>query len=141
MQAYNGRQEAKMRSEALKPSPAYGVPPSQGAAADRGGPPMGYPGAGMYDGSYAGGMGGYSGYAMPMDGYGAYGGMQQMGGSGYDAYGSYGSYGMGGGYYDQQGYGGGGYYDQQGYGGPPPGQYQQQGPPGPPGQGQYPPGY
>ena len=94
MQGYNGRQEAKMRSEALKPQPGPSYPPPQesskasasmarappgpsydmppGANPGYGAPPQmqGYPYPGMEYGGYP---------AMPMYGYGGYPGMGQHG--------------------------------------------------------------
>jgi len=104
MQAYNSRQEAKMRSEALKPTTTY--PPRQAGkpGMGRGGLPMGPPGmeahpgiqqgypmeySAMQGGYYYGGMdqfGGYNPAAMGMGGvYGPYGG---MGGGGVDGSGA-----------------------------------------------------
>ena len=134
MQAYNGRQEAKMRSEALKP-PAQQYPGATGAG--RGA--EGFAGAGAGMDAARGGMAGYpeqmanmSAFAGPagaaaMGAQGYYGGMADfsgygaamgmgMAGMGMGAYGM-GAYGMGGGYQDamrgqmegQAPYSGGGY--------------------------------
>jgi hypothetical protein len=91
MQAYNGRQEAKMRSEALKPPSnqfSSGMRPDMGKGGDgRGGYPEGmnsaFAAAGMA-GGYPYGMdfGAYGGMGMPGMGYGAYGGYPNMGGVG-----------------------------------------------------------
>jgi HMG (high mobility group) box len=83
---YNGRQEAKMRSEALKPPAAFAGREMKGADARQGGYPdamngmnsMGFQ-AGMASGGYPYGMD-FSGYGMPMGMYG-YGGYP-MGGQG-----------------------------------------------------------
>lgn len=72
---YNGRQEAKMRSEALKPTVApFAGRDMKGAADPRQGYPDGMGGfqAGMAGGGYPYGME-FSGYGMPMGMYG-YGG-------------------------------------------------------------------
>mmetsp|Transcript_23941 Transcript_23941/g.33599 ORF Transcript_23941/g.33599 Transcript_23941/m.33599 type:complete len:341 (+) Transcript_23941:1594-2616(+) len=116
MQAYNGRQEAKMRSEALKP-PSYGGLPAGGAGQAGG---KGVPGGAGAAGGGAGadnkmpggfpdqmaamnpamggmGAGGYNPYAG-MD-LSAYGGMAQqhmgMAGGMYNPYGAYGMAGAG----------------------------------------------
>lgn len=83
MAEYNSRQEAKMRSEALKPAPVY---PRDIAKGDRSG---GYD-MGMSSSFGGGGMGqgGYSpygmdfSYGMSMGMYGGYGGYPGMGGGG-----------------------------------------------------------
>jgi HMG (high mobility group) box len=90
MQTYNGRQEAKMRSEALKPPAAYpgGMPQDKPVAN------MGYPdgmqgmssafssGAMAQQGYPYGGME-FGGYGMSMGGmYNPYGGYPAMGGGG-----------------------------------------------------------
>jgi hypothetical protein len=97
MQAYNGRQEAKMRSEAMKAPVTYATSSVPGGPPVRG--PDGYPvdmargPAGIYADQMAGmsafnpgGAGGYGPYGG-MD-YGGYGAM------GYGAMGAYGGYGM-----------------------------------------------
>jgi len=144
MQAYNGRQEAKMRLEVKMPPINY-PPPSMGMS--RG--PEGYPGPhpdmgrgppGMY-GDQMGGMPPPYSPAGP-GGYVPYGGMEYggYGGMGYGGMGGYGGYGMvppqgppgiedpgysRGGAYGGMGMMGGGYQAQMmGYGGggpPPPG--------------------
>ena len=71
MQTYNGRQEAKMRSEALKPPVSYGaMPPGPSSMPPdvRGPPayadPRGPSGYDMSGGAYGGSMGaGYGGYS------------------------------------------------------------------------------
>lgn len=94
---YNGRQEAKMRSEALKPPPAFAGREMK-AGDGRPGYPEGMNGmnfnpamaAGGGGGGYPYGMEGFSGYGMPggmpmgMYGYGGYPGMggQGMAGGG-----------------------------------------------------------
>ena len=101
MQAYNGRQEAKMRSEALKPPVSYAVPSGVGPAG-RG--PEGYPGGpgdmSRGPGPYAGQMGDMSGFGNPAAaGAGGYYGGMEFGGygaMGMGAYGmGYGGYAMG----------------------------------------------
>lgn len=152
MQGYNGRQEAKMRSEASKPPASFTGRQDMAKAQDSRMPPGGYPGmdgpAGMNSAFANAGMppGGYPNpYGMEFGGYGM--GMGPM-------YGPYGGYpGMGGGPmgppgHDPMGqrmmdpmagqYGGGGMYGMMGgfqggmmgYGPPPgpPGEYG--GPPG-----------
>lgn len=98
MQAYNGRQEAKMRSEALKAPVTYGGP--GGPPSGRG--PEGYPGAPDMRGGpgpYPGPMGDMSSFGAPGGaGYGPYGGMEfaGYGAMGMGPYGmSYGGYPMG----------------------------------------------
>lgn len=142
---YNGRQEAKMRSEALKPPISFAPRDTKGAD-----PRQSYPEAMNGMGNFQAGMpGGYpygmdfsAGYGMPMGMYG-YGGYP-MGGQGADAmarmggqmppeaaaqYGG-GMYGMMGGGFQggMMGYGGQG----MGYPGQPVEGYDQQGPPMPP---------
>ena len=125
MQTYNGRQEAKMRSEALKPPAVFPGASAAGRGVDHygGGPPPGMePGRGppMYPDQMAtmsafanpssAGMGpaGYSPYgSMDFGGYGAMG----MGGYGMGAYGA--PYGMGG---PQDAMGMGGGMDPSAYG-------------------------
>ena len=159
MQAYNGRQEAKMRSELKNtPAPYSGMPPAPGPMADRplsqypdmrGAPMYGLGPSGSYDSAGYGpaSMGGYA----PTYDYGAYGGMPMSGyGMPEGAYSSYGappmdgppgSYGsmMGGAPYQ----GGMMSYDQYGqpYGQPPMDPPPSSGPPpnGPPPYGSYPP--
>lgn len=137
MQAYNGRQEAKMRSEALKPPVNYAAS-SQGPT--RGGPDVYGPGPDMGRGPpgvYAEQMANMSGFGNPAGGpggYGPYGGMEfggygaAMGMGGYMGYGGYstmgaqgpigGDYGRGGGYGDMSMMGGGGFQgSMMGYGG------------------------
>eukprot|EP00980_Cylindrotheca_fusiformis_P028412 scaffold22599_cov139-Cylindrotheca_fusiformis.AAC.3 len=100
MQAYNGRQEAKMRSEAMKapvtyaPSAVAGGPPGRG--------PDGYPAdmSRAHPAMYPEQMGGMSAFNPGSGGgYGPYGGMDYGGyggmGMGYGAMGGYGGYGMG----------------------------------------------
>lgn len=136
MQTYNGRQEAKMRSEALKPPAAFqghggpggpgaerfgagpGVPPGM-EAAGRGGPggysqeqmaqmsAFGNPGAAAAMGAYGGGNP-YGG----MEGFGGYGAAMGMGAYGMGAYGGYGA--MGG--QEAMGMGGGMGADASAYG-------------------------
>lgn len=145
MQAYNGRQEAKMRSEALKQPVNY---PSQSMGMARG--PEGYPshpdmGRGPPPGMYADQMGSMPPYSPAgMGGYGPYGGMEYggYGGMGYGGMGGYGGYSMGppqgppgmedpnysrGGGYGGMGMMGGGYQGgpppMMGYGGGPPPDY------------------
>lgn len=148
MQAYNGRQEAKMRSEAMKAPVTYAASSVSGGPPGRG--PDGYPAdmsrghPGMYADQMAGmsafnpgGAGGYPPYGG-ME-YGSYGAM----GMGYGAMGGYGGYGMGaqghmgmedpnfarGGGYGGMGMMGGGFQgSMMGYGGnapppPPPPEY------------------
>ncbi|CAB9517134.1 high mobility group [Seminavis robusta] len=83
MQSYNGRQEAKMRSEALKPQ-AYHQGPPRGGRPEAGQPPdprqQPYPDMGSYAG--------YGGYGMDAYGYYGYGG--------YGAYSGYPAGSMGG---------------------------------------------
>jgi hypothetical protein len=92
MQSYNGRQEAKMRSEALKPPAAFpsGMRPEMGGSKAEAGR-SGYPeGMGMNSAFAAAGMpGGYpygmefGGYGMGMGGmYNPYAGYPGMGGGG-----------------------------------------------------------
>lgn len=124
MSDYNGRQELKMRSEALKPAapafsrPEMGKPPPMGGMPD---PSRGYPDpmGGMQPG-FPGAMGG--GYPYGGMEFGAYG--MAMGGM-YAPYGGYPMPGMGmggdmngmGGQMDQRGqYGGGGMYGMMGGG-------------------------
>jgi hypothetical protein len=123
MQTYNGRQEAKMRSEALKPPVQFQGPPG-GSGVARGGPesyPQMPPGVGHPHAHPQGmdprhGMGGYpeqmanmSAFGNPNApgmgapaGYNPYGGMDQFGGYGAMGMGAYGmgayggAYGMGG---------------------------------------------
>lgn len=98
MQAYNCRQEAKMRSEAMK-QPVNYPPPSMGMG--RG--PEGYPshpdmGRGPPPGMYADQMGQMSPYSPAGPGsYMPYGGMEYggYGGMGYGGMGGYGGYSMG----------------------------------------------
>jgi hypothetical protein len=93
MQSYNGRQEAKMRSEALKPPAAF--PPGMRQDMGGGGKPEqgrgGYPeGMGMNSAFAAAGMAGgypygmeFGGYGMGMGGmYNPYAGYPGMGGGG-----------------------------------------------------------
>jgi hypothetical protein len=97
MQAYNGRQEARMRQEALKPPPTYtpaappqgyapqglmpgGADPSRGGYPDQMGQMAGYGSPGMAPGgygSYGGGMD-FNGYGSMGYGMGAYGGAYGM---------------------------------------------------------------
>ncbi|CAJ1969110.1 unnamed protein product [Cylindrotheca closterium] len=100
MQAYNGRQEAKMRSEAMKQQAANYPPPSMAMA--RG--PEGYPphpadmGRGPPLGMYADQMGNMSPYnPAGLSGYSPYGGMEYggYGGMSYGGMGGYGGYSMG----------------------------------------------
>lgn len=105
MQEYNAKQEAKMRSEALKPTPLSYA--GHDRYADRSAP-AGYhqpPEHMGYGNPYAayGGMDSYGSYGMgmgPYSGYGAYGGSQEAMMGGYSSGAGYGAY--------------------QGYGGPPP---------------------
>jgi len=130
MQAYNGRQEAKMRSEAMKQPVSY-PPPSMAMA--RG--PEGYAshpdiGRGPPPGMYADQMGGMPPYSPAGPGaYGPYGGMEYgYAGMGYGGMGGYGGFSMGpppqvpppG--MEDPGYSRGGGYGMMGggYGGPPP---------------------
>lgn len=123
MQAYNGRQEAKMRSEALKPPVSYGGPPPPG---DGRGPP-GYPPGPMMGGPDPS-RGGYpdpmAGFANPgmAAGYGPYGGMEFAAGYGsmpmgygmaYSGYGGGQEMGMRGGM-EPSAYGGAGGYGTMG---------------------------
>lgn len=124
MQSYNGRQEARMRSEALKPPPTYtptsqaqaytgqgampaGADPSRGGYPDQMGHMAGYGSPGMAAGgygSYGGGVDFNSYGAMSGYGMGAYGGAYGMPGAGqmdpsmYGASGGYGQMGMMGGF-------------------------------------------
>lgn len=98
MQVYNGRQEEKMRNEALKPPVPYGVGPP---AVDSRGPP-GYPhgpmpggGPDPSRGGYPDQMGAFGSPGMVPAGYNPYGSMD---------YGGYGAMAMG---YGMGGYGGG----------------------------------
>lgn len=94
MQTYNGRQEAKMRSEALKPPVNYPVgPPSDGRNAQI--YAQGAPGPGP-EAARAGGypeqmaqMSAFANPAMGAGGYNPYGGMD------FSGYGGMGGYGMG----------------------------------------------
>jgi hypothetical protein len=100
MQSYNGRQEAKMRSEALKPPAAFpsGMRPEMGgskAEAGRGGYPEGM---GMNSAFAAAGMGAPGGYPYGME-FGGYG--MGMGGM-YNPYAGYPGMGGGGGGMGQQ---------------------------------------
>lgn len=127
MQAYNGRQEAKMRSEALKPPAQY---PAVGAGAGGGRGPEGFsgPGAGMDPsrGGYPEQMANMSAFANPAGGAMGAAGGYPYGGMDFGGYGAaamygmggYGGYGMGagqeamgmrGGMEAPGGYGGGGY--------------------------------
>jgi len=97
MQAYNGRQEAKMRSEAMKQPVSY-PPPSMAMARV----PEGYAshpdmGRGPPPGMYADQMGGMPPYSPAgPGGYGPYGGMEYgYGGMSYGGMGGYGGYSMG----------------------------------------------
>jgi hypothetical protein len=113
MQDYNGRQEAKMRSEALKPSVAYG----QGGKGSQ----QGYPDMSAFASQMGGGYSynmDFFGYGMGMGGmYGSYGGYPMQGGEGMSPGGQ--QYGGGGGQGNQM-YGmmGGGSYQggMMGYG-------------------------
>ena len=145
MQTYNGRQEARMRSEALKPPSTYppmaqapypsqaampsGADPSRGGYHDPMGHMAGYGMAPGAYGSYGGGMD-FSGYGAMGYGMGAYGGAYGMPGGQMDPnmYGAPAGYGqmgmMGGGFQGQMmGYGGGAPPPE--YGAPPPLQEQQ----------------
>jgi hypothetical protein len=148
MQAYNGRQEARMRQEALKPPQTYapaaqsqysqggipgGVDLSRGGYPDQMGQMAGYGSPGMAPGaygSYGGGME-FSGYGGMGYGMGAYGGAYGMPAGQMDpsmyggAPGGYGQMGMMGGFQGgMMGYGGGPPPPE--YGAPPPQQQQQQ---------------
>lgn len=103
MQAYNGRQEAKMRSEALKPAVTYGGPSGMPDSRLHQAYPPGPAGPGGPDPSRGydqmGGMSAFGNPGMPPPGYGPYGGMEYGGypggmGMGYGM-GAYGGYGMG----------------------------------------------
>jgi len=87
MQAYNGRQEAKMRSEALKPPISYASPSGVPPGPPRGVPDGYGPGPDMMGrapvGGYAEQMANMSAFANHPGaggGYGPYGGMEFMGG-------------------------------------------------------------
>lgn len=125
MQAYNGRQEQKMRSEALKQPVSYAPPTmamSRGPDAYASHPDMG---RGPPPGMYADQMGGMSPYSPGgPGGYGPYGGMDYgYGGMGYGGMGGYGGYSMGPPpQMEDPGYSRGGSYGMMGggYQGPPP---------------------
>eukprot|EP00934_Nitzschia_sp_Nitz4_P002352 Nitzschia sp. Nitz4//scaffold114_size70088//12433//13553//NITZ4_005970-RA/size70088-processed-gene-0.36-mRNA-1//-1//CDS//3329533402//2352//frame0 len=108
MQAYNGRQEAKLRNEALKPPMTYPPPAMDGRA------PPGYPpvhgGPDPSRSGYPEQMGAFAAQSMAPPGYSPYGGME---------YGGYGAMGMG---YGMGAYGGA-YGGQDVRGGMDPGAY------------------
>lgn len=148
MQTYNGRQEAKMRSEALKPPVPYSGRQETHKAPDSSRSQPSYPGMdsmagmnsafsqGMPPGPYPNPYGGmeFGGYGMGMGMYGPYGGYPMGGGGGHDPNMSQ-MQGrmmdpMAGQYPPPYGMMGGGYQgSMMGYGAPPPGPPEGYGPP------------